>query len=287
MAFRGTTHDNDSRFGDKQKKLMTQVNFPKIFSEKVDIKKVQLDAIRPWVVENVSSILGFDDDICIEFIMSLLEDESDPKEIQLKITGFLEDSTFGFMKKIWTLLVSAQSNPMGIPQEFMDRQKEEIRKQRERDIAIFEEIKRLKEEESAKKEPKRDSDVDKGSRHKDRERRDYREDRRDKEYSKSDRRDYYRSDRRDPEHFDRRNRDYENDGEYRAESEHRSHRDRRERPSRHEEDTTSGKIHPSRQYYHEEYRHRSKSPRERRYRETTPEPTYERKEKQKWERPRE
>ncbi|KAJ3260329.1 hypothetical protein HK103_000964 [Boothiomyces macroporosus] len=253
-------------------KLKSQVNFPKIFSEKVDIKKVQLDAMRPWIVENVNLILGFDDDICIEFIMSLLEEEPDPKEIQLKITGFLEDSTFGFMKKLWTLLVSAQSNPMGIPQEFMDKQKEEIRKQRERDIAIFEEIKRVREEEDAKKASKTDH-PDTKERRSDRERRREREDKRERGYSRE-RREY--GDRRDRE----------SDREYRSEREYRSHRERGDRPSRHEEESGTGKIHPSRQSYHEPHRYRSRSPRERRrYRDNSPEPVYERREKPRWERP--
>ncbi|KAJ3325939.1 hypothetical protein HDV06_002324 [Boothiomyces sp. JEL0866] len=253
------------------------------------MKKIQLDAMRPWIVENVNLILGFDDDICIEFIMSLLEEESDPKEIQLKITGFLEDSTFGFMKKLWTLLVSAQSNPMGIPQEFMDKQKEEIRKQRERDIAIFEEIKRVREEEDAKRDSKKSgkSDYpDKEARQDDRERRRERDERRDREYPRTDRREYSRDERREGDYGDRRDRDYSYDREYRREREYRSNRDRQDRPYRNDDEATSGKIHPSRQSYHEGYRYRSKSPRERkRHRDSTPEPVYEKKEKPRWERP--
>jgi hypothetical protein len=40
----------------------------------------------------------------------------DGKRMQLAITGFLERHSAKFMKELWTLLLSAQSNPSGIPQ---------------------------------------------------------------------------------------------------------------------------------------------------------------------------
>ena len=46
------------------------------------------------------------------------------------MTGFLEESTFKFMKALWELLLSAQKSVAGIPQSFLDAKKEEIRKQR-------------------------------------------------------------------------------------------------------------------------------------------------------------
>ncbi len=70
------------------------------------------------------------DDICVELLISLLEASTDPKEIQIQMTGFLEESTFKFMKNLWELLLSAQKSVGGIPQVFLDAKKEEIRKQR-------------------------------------------------------------------------------------------------------------------------------------------------------------
>jgi serine/arginine repetitive matrix protein 1 len=70
------------------------------------------------------------DDICCELCISLLEAKTDPKEIQIQMTGFLEESTFKFMKQLWELLLSAQSSVGGIPQSFLEAKKEEIKKQR-------------------------------------------------------------------------------------------------------------------------------------------------------------
>jgi serine/arginine repetitive matrix protein 1 len=53
----------------------------------------------------------------------------DPREIQLNIDGFLEDKTPLFMEELWKLLVSANSNPFGIPQEFLDKEREILEKE--------------------------------------------------------------------------------------------------------------------------------------------------------------
>ena len=58
----------------------------------------------------------------------------DPKQMQLYLTGFLEKHTSGFMKSLWELLISAQQNPLGIPGEFLEAKKEEIRKKKEEQV---------------------------------------------------------------------------------------------------------------------------------------------------------
>jgi len=57
--------------------------------------------------------------------------------IQLNLTGFLEKETPGFCKAMWTLLLSAQASPQGVPTELLEQKKEElrilrVRKRRER-----------------------------------------------------------------------------------------------------------------------------------------------------------
>ena len=49
-------------------------------------------------------------------------------------TGFLEKHTSSFMKSLWELLISAQQNPLGIPGEFLEAKKEEIRKKKEEQV---------------------------------------------------------------------------------------------------------------------------------------------------------
>jgi len=41
--------------------------------------------------------------------------------------GFLEKHTSSFMNDLWDLLLSAQANPTGIPMQFLDKKKEELR----------------------------------------------------------------------------------------------------------------------------------------------------------------
>lgn len=52
------------------------------------------------------------------------------KEVQIQLTGFMEKNTGKFMKELWTLLLSAQKNTSGVPQQFLDAKQEETRKRK-------------------------------------------------------------------------------------------------------------------------------------------------------------
>lgn len=56
--------------------------------------------------------------------------EVNGKEIQIQITGFMEKNTVKFMKELWTLLLSAQKNASGVPQQFLDAKEEELQKKK-------------------------------------------------------------------------------------------------------------------------------------------------------------
>ncbi|KAJ3190803.1 Serine/arginine repetitive matrix protein 1 [Irineochytrium annulatum] len=119
--------DQDSRFADKQKKLMKSMNFPKVYNSKVDMKKVKLEAMKPWITKKVVEIVGLDDDLVVGYVFELLEAEKvDPKDLHINLTGFLEGKTQMFVEQLWILLLSAQSSPYGIPQQFLDEKKMEI-----------------------------------------------------------------------------------------------------------------------------------------------------------------
>jgi serine/arginine repetitive matrix protein 1 len=47
--------------------------------------------------------------------------------MQINLTGFLEKNTPIFMLDLWKLLLSAQVSMGGIPKEFIDQKKEELR----------------------------------------------------------------------------------------------------------------------------------------------------------------
>ncbi|KAJ3153773.1 hypothetical protein HDU86_005106 [Geranomyces michiganensis] len=135
--FKGTSAEQDQRFGDKQKKLLKSMKFPKIFDSKVDMKKVNMTVIRPWVTAKIVEMVGFEDDVLIEFVFNLLEaDKVDPRAMQIEISGFLESNAPAFMKDLWGLLVSAQTTIGGIPQLFLDQKKAEIIKKRTEDEEV-------------------------------------------------------------------------------------------------------------------------------------------------------
>lgn len=51
------------------------MKFAPNLDQKVDMEKVNLDTVKPWVVNRITSLLGFEDDVVTEFIFNLLENE--------------------------------------------------------------------------------------------------------------------------------------------------------------------------------------------------------------------
>jgi hypothetical protein len=107
MAYRGVSAEQAPKYKDKLKTLLKTQKFPSILSTPLAVKKVNLDVLRPWVSEKITTILGFDDEVRMltqvvtEFIFGLLETEKDGRIIQIELTGFLEDKTAAFMKELW------------------------------------------------------------------------------------------------------------------------------------------------------------------------------------------
>ncbi|KAL0067473.1 hypothetical protein AAF712_005461 [Marasmius tenuissimus] len=110
------------------------MKFPPEFDKKVDMRKVNLNVIRPWIAKKVVELVGFEDEVVVEYAMGLLEDKSqsfpDPKKMQINLTGFLTKDTPAFMSALWTLLLEAQSDITGVPRTFVEEKKEELRKAR-------------------------------------------------------------------------------------------------------------------------------------------------------------
>jgi len=108
--FRGTSFEQDARFSNKWKKLLSSTKFPEIYSQPVETKLVQLDSIRTWVARKLQQLLGFEDEVVVDFVLSFLEtyEIPDPRELHLNMSGFLEDKTFTFMQELWNLLLEAQ-----------------------------------------------------------------------------------------------------------------------------------------------------------------------------------
>ena len=52
---------------------------------------MKLDALKPWIHEKLTEILGFEDDVVIDYAINQLEETNtpDPKNVQINLTGFL------------------------------------------------------------------------------------------------------------------------------------------------------------------------------------------------------
>ncbi|XP_022752709.1 serine/arginine repetitive matrix protein 1-like [Durio zibethinus] len=161
--FRGTSADQDTRFSNKQAKLLKSQKFAPELEHLVDMTKVKMDVIRPWIATRVTELLGFEDEVLINFIYGLLDGkEVNGKQVQISLTGFMEKNTGKFMKELWILLLSAQRNASGVPQQFLDAKEEETRKKKAESDRIANEIQKKKEKESRELEQERLRKMDDG-----------------------------------------------------------------------------------------------------------------------------
>jgi len=126
--FRGTSADQDVRFANKEKKFLSQMKVPVEYATKVDMKKVQLEVIKPWISQQITKLLGFEDEVLIAYVFGLLEEKQfpDPKILHVNITGFLEQDASEFCRELWKLLISAQNSIGGIPPQFLAKKKNDI-----------------------------------------------------------------------------------------------------------------------------------------------------------------
>jgi len=127
--YRGTNTDQDTRFTDKEKKLLKQMMFEGILETKVDLNKINIDVIKPWITVKLNDILGYEDDVVIEYVFTQLEEQNlNPKVMQINLTGFLNARrSREFMGELWSILVEAQSSPNGIPPSMVEKKVQELK----------------------------------------------------------------------------------------------------------------------------------------------------------------
>lgn len=77
-ALRGTDLNQDRRFKDKEALAIKASTFPEHFDQKVDLRKVNIAVLRPWIAKRITEIMKFEDDVVIEYVYSMLEDKSKP-----------------------------------------------------------------------------------------------------------------------------------------------------------------------------------------------------------------
>lgn len=88
--YRGTSTQQDGRFKNKEKLIIDNKQFPKEYDFELDINKVEIKALKTWIEKKLNDILGFEDEFLINFIISLLENRTEPinpRKIQHLLTG--------------------------------------------------------------------------------------------------------------------------------------------------------------------------------------------------------
>ncbi|KAL5661858.1 hypothetical protein ACJX0J_028983, partial [Zea mays] len=78
--------------------------------------------------------------------------------VKIQLTGFMEKNTVKFMKELWSLLLSAQQNASGVPQQFLDEKEAEIHQKK--DDRIAQEIQKKPEKEGMDSELEKNKTMD-------------------------------------------------------------------------------------------------------------------------------
>lgn len=114
--FRGTSSDQDNRFADKQKKLLKELNYSPILNTKLNMSKIDVNSLRPWIETKIKEVLEKDDELLSESIYEhLAEKEPDGKNILVIITSFVDENKASkFMEELWTKLIDLQDNSNGV-----------------------------------------------------------------------------------------------------------------------------------------------------------------------------
>uniref|UniRef100_A0A7S4SIX6 PWI domain-containing protein n=1 Tax=Alexandrium monilatum TaxID=311494 RepID=A0A7S4SIX6_9DINO len=151
--FRGTSTDQVKCVNAEQKlikELDKKARFPPHFSQKVNMSKVSMDVMKPWIAQRITELMGFEDDIVVDYCITQLTEVSekglDPKMLQVNMTGFMERKAAPFCSELWKHLLSAQESPVGVPREFIDKKKDDLQRKREEAEKVQEELKRRRQE---------------------------------------------------------------------------------------------------------------------------------------------
>ncbi|CCE87121.1 Piso0_005660 [Millerozyma farinosa CBS 7064] len=135
MAFRVKQVDEDF-VEDRIKSDKSKHKYPKIYRKPVDITKVDMSVMREWIEKRMEEEVP-DDDIIADYVCELLmaNDEPDIKAIHLQLEEMLgEKATAAFGERLWSLLVSAQDDPDGVPPELVEERRRQL-EERERRAA--------------------------------------------------------------------------------------------------------------------------------------------------------
>lgn len=143
-GFRGTSVEQDGRWGKAEEKLMAEMakngKFSPVLDTKVNMKKINIDVISKWIAQKIIQIMKKEDDVLINMVINILQGpEVIGKRMQVMLTPFLDKDTQKFMDELWGLLIDAQNQESGIPSLFIEQKKQEIKAR-----SVKEEIKTIR-----------------------------------------------------------------------------------------------------------------------------------------------
>jgi serine/arginine repetitive matrix protein 1 len=148
------SYQQDPFLKNKQRKLFASRTWPAEFDEKVDMTRVAIDALRPWIETRVTELTGTEDEIVSEYCVAQLEAYDpvektiEPREVQLNIEGFLgNEGAATFMRDLWNLLLSAQRDPAGVPAEIRVAKEKEAKEAEEKAKILQSQMKRHRDDE--------------------------------------------------------------------------------------------------------------------------------------------
>ena len=109
--------------------------FPAELDSKVDMAKINLEVMKPWIATRITELLsGVEDEVLIGMVYNLLTEGPHPsgKDMYAGLLSFLEQHTATFMRELWAHFKSAEANALpgvpGIPQFLLDAKREELQK---------------------------------------------------------------------------------------------------------------------------------------------------------------
>ncbi len=135
--FKGSSCEQDPFLKGQEAKLLAKIT-GRNFDKKVDLSKVCVEVLKPWIHSKITELLGMEDEIVADYCYTQLEEHRekhklnpagtrplDPRQLQLSLTGFLETKSNKFVEELWVLLLSAQEDPTGVPKQLIDQRRRE------------------------------------------------------------------------------------------------------------------------------------------------------------------
>ena len=95
------------------------------------MNKVNKQVLEAWMIKELEKYLP-DDEIVIGFAIEMIQVQyPDIGNFEQHMSGFLGKDTRPFCSKLWTLALSAQNDPDGIPKELVEERRRELQRTRE------------------------------------------------------------------------------------------------------------------------------------------------------------